>query len=161
MTPATDPVPQQAARPQSTAAPEQPLPAVGEKWCCTTETGTRTVTVTRVWDLGDGYGVAVAFEWRDDKPRTSSSALRLPVFLGTYKPEPVAAALAPLADQPAGDTLPEWLCQRYRRYAFPFDNRTWAQLPDADRSYWAHEAAAVRRAVARGGLKAPAGGEQA
>jgi hypothetical protein len=61
----------------------------------------------------------------------------------------------------AEDTLPEWLCQRYRHYAFPTDTRTWEQLPDEDRSYWEHEAAAVRRAVTRGGFKAQAGGEQA
>jgi hypothetical protein len=58
-------------------------------------------------------------------------------------------------DNPAvADTLPAWLCNRYRNYAFPFDNRTWEQLSGEDRSYWEHEAAAVRRAVDRGGFKA-------
>jgi hypothetical protein len=54
------------------------------------------------------------------------------------------------------DTLPAWLCNRYRRYAFPDDRRTWEQLHGDDRSFWEHEAAAVRRAVDRGGFKAQA-----
>lgn len=47
------------------------------------------------------------------------------------------------------DTLPAWLNQR-------FDPRgpDWDQLGDDDRSYWEHQARAVRRAVARGGFKA-------
>lgn len=49
------------------------------------------------------------------------------------------------------DTLPAWLAQR-------FDPRgaDWEQLGDDDRAYWEHQARAVRRAVARGGFKAPA-----
>jgi hypothetical protein len=46
------------------------------------------------------------------------------------------------------DTLPAWLAQR-------FDPRgpDWDALSDDDRAYWEHQAAAVRRAVARGGFK--------
>jgi hypothetical protein len=46
------------------------------------------------------------------------------------------------------DTLPAWLHQR-------FDPRgpDWDQLDEDDRSYWEHQARAVRRAVARGGFK--------
>lgn len=49
----------------------------------------------------------------------------------------------------AEDTLPAWLAKR-------FDPRgaDWDGLSDDDRAYWAHQAAAVRRAVARGGFKA-------
>jgi hypothetical protein len=63
---------------------KQPLPAVGQQWYCTTETGTRTVTVTSVWEADDGH-TAVAFEWRDNKPGQCDSALPLGVFLGTYR----------------------------------------------------------------------------
>jgi hypothetical protein len=49
------------------------------------------------------------------------------------------------------DTLPQWLYQRfaYRRGVLA----TWERLEDEDREYWAHEAEAVRRAVARNGFK--------
>lgn len=52
------------------------------------------------------------------------------------------------------DTLPEWLYQRFARNR----NVLWEDLPDDTRSYWAHEAAAVRRAVARNGFKAVSSG---
>jgi hypothetical protein len=87
MTEQPNPVPQPDTRPQSTAAPEQPLPAVGDKYTCITEAGTRTVTVTRVWATEDANGgTAVAFEWADDKHGQCRNALSLGVFLGTYKP---------------------------------------------------------------------------
>ncbi|MFE3381332.1 hypothetical protein [Streptomyces anulatus] len=47
------------------------------------------------------------------------------------------------------DTLAPWL---YRR----FKGTGWNQLDEGDRSYWEHQARAVRRAVARGGFKTPA-----
>lgn len=49
------------------------------------------------------------------------------------------------------DTLAAWLRWRFggmRTFGVPFHN-----LDEADQSYWEHEAAAVRRAVARGGFK--------
>lgn len=49
-------------------------------------------------------------------------------------------------DDTAPDTLPQWLCGR-------FGDEPWIDLDEADRSFWEHEAAAVRRAVARGGFK--------
>lgn len=49
------------------------------------------------------------------------------------------------------DTLPQWL---YRRIARHRPNApAWDALTEDDQSYWAHEAAAVRRAVARNGFK--------
>ena len=48
------------------------------------------------------------------------------------------------------DTLPAWLAQR-----FGPRGPDWDALGDDDRSYWAHQAAAVRRAVARDGFKNP------
>lgn len=56
----------------------------------------------------------------------------------------------PCPDHPA-DALPEWLYQRFDRQRVG----AWSDLSDEDRAYWAHEAAAVRRAVARGGFKTP------
>ena len=55
--------------------------------------------------------------------------------------------------EPGTDTLPEWLHQRFGAYLHGGDTQPWDHLPDHDRAYWAHEAAAVRRAVARGGFK--------
>lgn len=78
-----------------------PVPAVGDRWHCTTDTGTRVVTVTRVWDTEDAKGgTAVAFDWRDSDGGEYGSALGLPVFLGTYRPEqqPEAAPAPVLSD---------------------------------------------------------------
>lgn len=77
-------------------------------------------------------------------------ALSKALSLGTGAPwdaiQARATELANLAAQP--DTLPAWLHQR-------FDPRgpDWDQLDEDDRSYWEHQARAVRRAVARGGFK--------
>lgn len=46
------------------------------------------------------------------------------------------------------DTLPQWLAHR-------FSKTDWDELDDDTRLWWQHEAAAVRRAVARGGFKQP------
>ncbi|MDH6610227.1 hypothetical protein M2164_005862 [Streptomyces sp. SAI-208] len=51
-------------------------------------------------------------------------------------------------DVASRDTLPEWLYSRFNRVAQP-----WQSLSNDDRSYWEHEAAAVRRAAERGGFK--------
>lgn len=57
--------------------------------------------------------------------------------------------------QPASeDTLPAWLYQRFSR-SRP-NSPAWERLMDEDRSYWEHQARAVRRAVARGGFREPA-----
>lgn len=50
---------------------------------------------------------------------------------------------------PEKDTLAEWL---YNRFYFP-KMVQWADFSDEEKSYWEHEANAVRRAVARGGFK--------
>lgn len=88
--------------------------------------------------------------WLRDRARTIT-AIWQPLTLAA----PGAGDAAAREEQPA-DTLPAWLCHRYRRYAFPDDRRTWEQLHGDDRSFWEHEAAAVRRAVERGGFKAQA-----
>lgn len=66
-----------------------------------------------------------------------------------------AARTAP-AEEPAAaeaDTLPAWL---YQRFAVIHGCPPWDTLTDSDRAYWEHQAAAVRRAVARGGFKTQA-----
>ena len=50
------------------------------------------------------------------------------------------------------DTLAEWLFNRFSKSQL-FEDRDWGKLDDEDKSYWEHEANAVRRAVARGGFK--------
>lgn len=57
-----------------------------------------------------------------------------------------------MPDQMTPDTLPAWLYQRFARTATVSG---WDDLSGDDQSYWAHHAAAVRRAVARGGFKNP------
>jgi hypothetical protein len=76
-----------------------------------------------------------------------------PVADGTWRVgTDVRALLRRVAaeEQPAEtqDTLPAWLAQR-------FDPRgaDWDGMSDDDRSYWEHQARAVRRAVERGGFK--------
>jgi hypothetical protein len=50
------------------------------------------------------------------------------------------------------DTLPAWLYQRFMP-----DGTGWDNLDDDQRSYWEHQARAVRRTVARNGFKADGG----
>lgn len=61
---------------------------------------------------------------------------------------PRAANPETAADKERADTFPAWLARR-------MDPRgqDWGAMSDEDRSYWEHEARAVRRAVARGGFK--------
>jgi hypothetical protein len=66
--------------------------------------------------------------------------------------------LADEAQPEQHDTLPAWLHQRFGTRGQ--HAQTWDALTDNDRSYWEHEARAVRRAVARGGFKQPAAGAQ-
>jgi hypothetical protein len=47
----------------------------------------------------------------------------------------------------------------YQRFAKYRDVPPWSHLADNLRSYWQHEANAVRRAVARGGFKNGESGE--
>jgi hypothetical protein len=56
------------------------------------------------------------------------------------------------ADQPE-DTLAQWLWKRYRRDVT--GPARWDEIPQEDKQFWEHEAAAVRRAVGRGGFKTP------
>jgi len=55
------------------------------------------------------------------------------------------------------DTLPQWLYNRFGKLMERLDPtevaKDWDRLEEADRLYWEHEAAAVRRAVGRGGFK--------
>lgn len=55
------------------------------------------------------------------------------------------------------DTLPQWLYWRFGRHmesvVGPENVKEWSQLSEEDVKYWHHEAAAVRRAVGRGGYK--------
>ncbi|QKW31458.1 hypothetical protein HUT11_35435 (plasmid) [Streptomyces seoulensis] len=54
------------------------------------------------------------------------------------------------------DTMPAWLYQRFSK-ARLLDMPTWDNLDDDSRTYWEHQARAVRRAVARGGFKQDGG----
>jgi len=72
-----------------------------------------------------------------------------PVSEDEWEAARAAQQIAAVDSDPAStDRLPEWLYGRFNRVAQP-----WQSLSDDDRSYWAHEADAVRRAVERGGFK--------
>lgn len=60
---------------------------------------------------------------------------------------------APFSLGEDADTLPAWLYQRFMP-----DGEGWDALAEDDRSYWEHQARAVRRAVQRGGFKSEPGG---
>jgi hypothetical protein len=62
----------------------------------------------------------------------------------TQAPQPDAES----PGEPEMGTLPAWLHQR-----FTSSGVSWENLDDAERSYWEHQARAVRRAVTRGGFK--------
>lgn len=52
------------------------------------------------------------------------------------------------------DTFPEWLYNRMRCHFELGPSRVpWRELSTDDVDYWKHEAAAIRRAVARDGFK--------
>ncbi|GAQ52102.1 hypothetical protein [Streptomyces acidiscabies] len=63
-------------------------------------------------------------------------------------PAPAETRTADTQNGETPDTLPAWLRRR-------FSARTgaWEGIGDSERSYWEHQARAVRRAVARGGFK--------
>jgi hypothetical protein len=61
-----------------------------------------------------------------------------------------------MTDSLTEDTFPQWLYQRFNPTGIPWEN-----LHPGEQLYWQHEAAAVRRAVERGGFKQdpqPSGG---
>ncbi|MEU0207408.1 hypothetical protein [Streptomyces canus] len=60
----------------------------------------------------------------------------------------VLAETYELVTEPVEDTLAAWLAHRFDPNSGPWDG-----MSDDDRSHWEHEAAAVRRAAARGGFK--------
>lgn len=69
-----------------------------------------------------------------------------PVPLDEWEAAKAAEVLA--AEQAPRDTFAPWLAQRFDPQGAP-----WGGMSEDDRSYWEHHAAAVRRAVARGGFK--------
>ncbi|TPM76469.1 hypothetical protein FKO01_63850 [Mesorhizobium sp. B2-3-3] len=81
------------------------------------------------------------FEWKG--ARAAAARLRR-LAAEAQQPTP-----AETEEQP--DTLAPWLYQR-----FMVGGAGWDHLDEEDRSYWEHHARAVRRAVVRGGFKAPA-----
>ncbi|MCF0086686.1 MULTISPECIES: hypothetical protein [unclassified Streptomyces] len=109
-------------------------------------------TVARVRRLHDALNEETALTSPDDEITRSAAARKIAAALDGWT-DP--AELRRLADEPATpDTLPEWLYQRFAKYRTHAP--AWSALTDDDQSYWVHEAAAVRRAVARGGFKRPA-----
>lgn len=71
------------------------------------------------------------------------------------EPDPdCCSPMTPVESNPGGpdvDTLPEWL---YNRFGRPLNQGLlWDQIDEGEKSYWVHQARAVRRAVDRGGFK--------
>lgn len=53
------------------------------------------------------------------------------------------------------DTMAQWLRQRFSPQPFKTGDKSegWDAVSDTEKAYWEHEAAAVKRAAARGGFK--------
>jgi hypothetical protein len=77
--------------------------------------------------------------------------------LGEFYPiaEDVLAETYEPVTEHAADTFPAWLARRFDPNSPPWDG-----MSDDDRTYWQHQAAAVRRAVTRGGFKNDKGNGQ-
>jgi hypothetical protein len=108
-------------------------------------------------DAEDGSGTETRYHRRSDGAELTGQDYG---FLPGVDPVPHygRAHIQPRLDnsQSSPDTLPEWLYQRFAKYR---DVPPWSHLADNLRSYWQHEANAVRRAVARGGFKNGESGE--
>ncbi|WP_416975626.1 hypothetical protein [Streptomyces sp. 4F14] len=74
--------------------------------------------------------------------------LALSFTLGIDADADAEARAADTQDSETPDTLPAWLRRR-----FSTRTGTWEDIGDSERTYWEHQARAVRRAVARGGFK--------
>lgn len=82
---------------------------------------------------------------------TNSLALTRVGRLDAHRKEAERLVDEALNEVPEQDTLAEWL---YKRLIQSYHSEvTWEELDENDKSYFEHEAAAVRRAVARGGFK--------
>ncbi|MFE9363709.1 hypothetical protein ACFYNN_13010 [Streptomyces sp. NPDC006978] len=85
-----------------------------------------------------------------DTPRAPGLCASCGDARGWHSLQAVGEQQATPAPAEETDTLPAWLYQRFMSHGAGWDN-----LDEDDRSYWEHHARAVRRAVARGGFKAP------
>ncbi|MFD9834474.1 hypothetical protein [[Kitasatospora] papulosa] len=83
--------------------------------------------------------MAWPYDRRETQPSSATTA-------EAQQPTPAETEATP-------DTLAPWLHQRFTPEGRAAN---WDSLSDDDQSYWEHHARAVRRAVARGGFKAPA-----
>lgn len=138
--PAPDPVPHYD-RGRTYIEPRLPKPTAEEL-------ADATAPVQLRWGLDD-------VEYGDDDSVTVmlSDPARKPYWLelDAERAAVLRANLAGPEEQPGPDTLPAWLYQR-----FAGGVPAWEFLDDGDRAYWEHHAAAVRRAVERGGFKTSA-----
>lgn len=94
--------------------------------------------------------VATELEGIDFHPNAKSSSSDLCRLLAGRFRRKALRVLDDVRSSAAEDTLPAWL---YSRFIERLDATAWDLLTDDDRTYWEHQARAVRRAVARGGFK--------
>lgn len=106
-------------------------------WCGGSVSGTYDEPKIFVPTL-EGDLVARVGDWIVKGPRGEFWPVKGDIFAETYEP----------VTEPAEDTFPAWLAQRFDPNSPP-----WDALDHDGRTYWQHEAAAVRRAVARRGFK--------
>lgn len=136
----------------------------------------KPVEVTTIQWLGDNEADVQAFTGRDnfyaldpedregcDDPDATATVFDnlhntwVLVYIGQHIVRGVRREFYPIAEDvlaetyetvPGADTLAHWLSRR-----FDVNAGAWDAMSDDDRSYWEHEAEAVRRAVARGGFR--------
>lgn len=109
----------------------------------TTTPETQTATDTQPHLTLAGLAQQAAYAYQFAKAGQTAEALE---HAGAI--ERLTAAYRAEVTESTPDTLPQWLHWRFGR-----PGQSWDTLGADDRSYWEHQAAAVRRAVDRGGFK--------
>jgi hypothetical protein len=95
--------------------------------------------------------IHVRNKYNELRPSTVNDYFALPMQIEQILKDELAKWPLSAAEQP--DTLAQWLHKRFGNTDDPAQWGGWDDLSMATREYWEHEAAAVRRAVGRGGFK--------
>lgn len=109
----------------------------------TTTPEAETVTDTQPHLTLAGLAQQAAYAYRFAKAGQTAEALEHLEAI-----ERLSSAYRVSVAESTPDTLPQWLHWRFGKHG-----QRWDALDADDQAYWEHQAAAVRRAVGRGGFK--------